>query len=43
MIAIYGPNTINWLLTDIACIMYNICSVPIYDTLGEEACEFMFK
>lgn len=37
---IYSINTVRYLTIDIACGIYNITSVPIYDTLGEEAIDF---
>jgi long-chain acyl-CoA synthetase len=40
--AIYGKNSREWILVDSACCMYNIVTVPIYDTLGEDATEHMF-
>ena len=42
-IGIYGPNTREWLLTDITCMLYGYTAMPVYDTLGEEACEHMFN
>jgi long-chain acyl-CoA synthetase len=42
-IGIYGPNTREWLITDIACQLYGYTAMPVYDTLGEEACEHMFN
>ena len=42
-IGIYGPNTREWLLTDVACMLYGYTAMPVYDTLGEEACEHMFN
>lgn len=41
-LGIYSKNNINYLLTDIACCLYGITIIPIYDTLGEEATEFAF-
>lgn len=37
-IGIYGPNCIEWDLADIACQMFSMVSVPIYDTHGAEGC-----
>jgi len=34
LISIYSPNRYEWIVTDIACIMLGITSVPLYDTLG---------
>jgi long-chain acyl-CoA synthetase len=42
-VAIYGKNSREWVLTDIANSIYNITSIPIYDTLGEEATDYMFN
>jgi long-chain acyl-CoA synthetase len=42
-IGIYGPNTREWVLTDVACMLYGYTAMPVYDTLGEEACEHMFN
>lgn len=41
--AIYAGNSREWILIDIACNLYGITFVPIYDTLGEEAAEHMFN
>ena len=43
MVAIYSGNNKEFILLDIACSLFNYTTVPIYDTLGEEATEFMFK
>jgi long-chain acyl-CoA synthetase len=40
---IYSKNSYRYLVQDMACILYNIVSVPIYDTLGEEATIFAFS
>ena len=42
MVAIYSKNSPEWITIDAACIFYGVTSVPIYDTLGEEATKFMF-
>lgn len=41
-IAIYASNSLNYWILDIASCLYGLTSVPIYDTLGEEATQFMF-
>ncbi len=41
-IGFYSKNTVNYFLADIGCCLYNITSIPIYDTLGEEATQFAF-
>lgn len=40
-IGIHGKNSVEWVLTDIANICYGYTSMPLYDTLGDEAVEFM--
>lgn len=41
-VGIYAKNSIEWMLIDIANTLYNFTTMPIYDTLGEEATEYMF-
>ena len=43
MVAVYSKNTINYLLLDFGACMQGITTVPIYDTLGEEATTFIFN
>ncbi|KAJ1931537.1 medium-chain fatty acid-CoA ligase faa2, partial [Linderina pennispora] len=40
-IGIFSPNRIEWSFTEHATYMYNIVSVPMYDTLGIEAIKHM--
>jgi long-chain acyl-CoA synthetase len=40
---IYAKNSYRYFLQDFGCVMHNIVSVPIYDTLGEEATIFAFE
>ena len=42
-VGIYSKNNTRYLTIDIACGIYGITSIPIYDTLGEEATNFAFK
>ena len=42
LLAIYGKNSVEWYLVDIACAWYGLTSVPIYDTLGAQATKYMF-
>jgi long-chain acyl-CoA synthetase len=42
-VAIYGKNSREWILTDLASALYGITTIPIYDTLGEEALDYMFN
>lgn len=43
IIGIHDKNTKEWVLTDIANQMYGFVSVPLYDTLGEEAIHFILE
>ena len=40
---IYALNRVEWTLTDIACHAYSLTVVALYDTLGEEASEFILN
>ena len=42
-IGVYAKNSYKYFVEDMACIMFNIVSVPIYDTLGAEATAFIFE
>lgn len=42
-IGIQGKNCVEWVLTDIANICYGYTTMPLYDTLGEEAVQCMFE
>ena len=42
-IGVYSKNSVEWLLTDVACSYYGLTVVPIYDTQGEEATKEMFE
>ena len=39
----YGKNTLNYFLSDIALCIYGITIIPLYDTLGEEAINYTFE
>ena len=41
VIGLYGKNSREWLLADIACVMSDITSVTLYDTLGAESTEYI--
>jgi len=43
MSAVYSKNSVQYMIMDIAMTMQGITTVPIYDTLGEEAMEFIFN
>jgi len=40
-IAVYGKNSYEWLLTDLACNLKGIATVSIYDTLGADSMRFI--
>ena len=42
-VGIFAKNSLEYMLADIGCSLYGITSVPIYDTLGEEATLFAFN
>lgn len=42
-IGIQGRNSVEWILTDITNICFGYVTMPLYDTLGDEAVEHMFK
>ena len=43
ILGILSKNREEWALTDIACILSNITSVPLYETLGEKSIEFVIN
>lgn len=36
LIGIYSKNRYEWFITDWACVLFGITTVPLYDTLGVE-------
>lgn len=42
-VGIYARNSLEYLQLDFACGFYGFTVVPIYDTLGEAATEFIFE
>ncbi|XP_028412437.1 long-chain-fatty-acid--CoA ligase 5-like isoform X2 [Dendronephthya gigantea] len=42
-LGIYAANGVEWILTDVACLTYSLVSVPLYDTLGSDACTFIIN
>ena len=36
LIGIFSKNRPEWFITDWACILFGLTSVPLYDTLGVE-------
>lgn len=43
VIGIIGVNREEWLVTDLACNLLNITSVPLYETLGHEMVNLILK
>jgi long-chain acyl-CoA synthetase len=41
VIGLYGKNSAKWMTADLACIMSDITSVTLYDTLGEESTSYI--
>jgi long-chain acyl-CoA synthetase len=42
-VGVYGANSPEWMLTMQACNRMNLYCVPLYDTLGENAIEYIMK
>ncbi|XP_071130914.1 long-chain-fatty-acid--CoA ligase 1-like [Mytilus edulis] len=42
-IGIYSINRAEWVITDQACAMFSMVSVPLYDTLGPDACKYIIN
>lgn len=42
-VIIWCKNREEWIETDIACVLYSLCLVPVYDTLGPETVNFIFS
>ena len=42
-VGIYAKNRPEWVLMEQACFCYDMVTVPLYDTLGEEACDFIIE
>lgn len=40
LIGIYSKNRYEWFITDWACVLFGMTSVPLYDTLGVENLTF---
>lgn len=41
-VMIWCRNREEWIVSDIACVLYNLCLVPVYDTLGPETVNYIF-
>ena len=42
-VGVYGPNSKEWMMAMQACNRMNLYCVPLYDTLGENAIEYIVK
>lgn len=42
-VGIHSKNTLEWTLCDIANMIYGYTTMPLYDTLGDEAIDFMLE
>lgn len=42
-LGLYSKNREEWTIADLACIYYNITTVPFYDALGAESMEYMLE
>lgn len=43
ILGIYSKNREEWALMDVACVLANISSVPLYDTLGDSSIEYIVQ
>jgi len=43
LVAIYARNCEEWVTTDMACCLYGLTSIPIFDTLGQDSLPFIFE
>jgi len=41
LVGIYAKNCEEWLMVDLACLMSDVTSVTLYDTLGAESTEYI--
>lgn len=42
-VGIFSRNKVEWTLTDVACSIYGIVTIPIYDTLGDENISYVLN
>ena len=40
---IFSKNRAEWSIVDIACCLFKIISIPIYDTLGDENITYVLR
>jgi len=43
LVGLYSQNCPEWILTEQACYSYSLVVVPLYDTLGPDACAFIIN
>jgi long-subunit acyl-CoA synthetase (AMP-forming) len=43
LVAIYGKNCEEWLMTDLAANCFGVTTVAIYDTLGADSMNFILN
>ncbi|KAK0166169.1 hypothetical protein PV328_004612 [Microctonus aethiopoides] len=43
LIGLYSQNCPEWILTEQACYTYSLVVVPLYDTLGPDACAYIIN
>lgn len=42
-VGIFSKNRPEWTVVDVGCILYNIVTIPIYDTLGDENISYVLN
>jgi long-chain acyl-CoA synthetase len=42
-VGLFSPNRAEWVIVEQACYMYSLVPVPLYDTLGMEAVQFVLR
>jgi long-chain acyl-CoA synthetase len=42
-LGIYSKNSINWGISEMTCNFFSLTSVPLYDTLGSDAVEYIIR
>jgi long-chain acyl-CoA synthetase len=43
IVSVYAPNSINWIVADLACQTQGLPSVCLYDTLGPDTSEYILN
>eukprot|EP00923_Selenidium_pygospionis_P031859 GHVN01056304.1.p1 GENE.GHVN01056304.1~~GHVN01056304.1.p1 ORF type:complete len:686 (+),score=98.62 GHVN01056304.1:273-2330(+) len=42
-VGLMSKNRMEWHVTDLACGAHNLCTIPLYDTLGDSALQFILE